>query len=137
MYRYFASIILYSQYIQSEAWESVNMSRNISEQDKRVSFHLAIYKISEYGKNTYICEYSRICHAAQSWKNPNSPKQVIGASRAFACRQTCRREQTDQQYVGRHGQSQLDLTSPFNCVLCGYVVSPSNAVKSLNRSGNR
>lgn len=113
------------------------MNRNIPEQDKRVSSHLAIYKVSEYGKNTCICENSRVCHAAQSWKNPNSPKQITGASRAFACRQTCRQEQwSDRQCVGRRGQSQLDLTSPFNYVLCGYYLSPSNAVKSLNRSDN-
>lgn len=137
MCRYFVSIIHYRQYIQSEAWESVNMSRNISEQDKRVSSHLSIYQISENGKNTCICEYGRICYARQSWKNPNSPKQVIGASRAFACRQTSRREQwSHRQCVRTHGESQLDLTSPFKYALCCYFLPPSNAVKSLSRSGN-
>lgn len=125
-----------SQYIQSETWKSVNMSRNISKQDKRASSYLAIYKILEYGKNTCLREYGRICHAARSWKKLNSPKKVVGASRAFACRQICRREcWSDRQSVERHGQSQLDLPSPFNYVLCGCLLSPRNAVESLNRSG--
>jgi len=70
-------------------------------------------------------------------KKPNSPKQVLGASRAFACRQTCRRERwLCGRCVGWHGQSQLDLTSPFNFVLRGYFLSPGNAVKSQNQSGD-
>lgn len=57
------------------------MNRNISEQDKRVSSHLAIYNILEYWKNSCICEYGRICHAVRSWKNPKSPEEVVGSSR--------------------------------------------------------
>lgn len=70
-------------------------------------------------------------------KKPKQPQTRYWCQQSI-CLQTDLQERSDGQNssAGKHRQPQLDLASPFNCVLHGFFLSPSNSVKCKNRSDN-